>query len=53
MNYLIQPKDSEPFLTRYYEYDNHYTEGMIVYDLVNFLYTTNGIDWKNIAVDIL
>jgi len=53
MNYLIHPKDSEPFLTRYYEYDNHYVEGMIVYDLINEAYTTNGIDWKEITTDHL
>lgn len=53
MNYLIQPKDSEPFLTNWFQYPNHYLEGMVVYDLVNAMYTTNGIDWKPIATDHL
>jgi hypothetical protein len=53
MNYLIQPKDSEPFFTNWFIAKNNYEDGMIVYDLMRSTYTTNGIDWKPIATDHL
>lgn len=52
MRYLIHPKDSEPFLTMWFYEDKHEL-GMIVYNLWNQTYTTNGTDWKPIAVNHL
>ena len=53
MHYLIHPKDSEPFLTRYYDYANHFEDGMIVYNLWNQTYSTDGITWKPIEIEQL
>lgn len=35
MQYLITIPGHEPFTTKWYQYENHYTEGMVVYDLIN------------------
>lgn len=53
MQYLITSKDSEPFFTKWFEADNHFTEAMIVYDLINHCYTTDGITWLKIESDHL
>ena len=52
-NNLIIPKDSEPFLTKWFQYENHYSKGMVVYDLYSHLYTKNGEDWDEIQLDHL
>lgn len=46
--YLIIPKDSDPFLSKWYDYENNYAEGMIVFDFSTKGYTTDGNNWKNI-----
>ena len=53
MTYLILPKDSEPFTTDWFDAENNYVEGMIVFDLVNWSYTTDGKNWKYITFDHL
>jgi hypothetical protein len=53
MRYLVHPKDSHPFFTAYYDFDSHYVEGMIIYDLTKFEFTINGWDWNKITVDHL
>jgi len=53
MQYLITLPNNKPFLTKWYVYDNHYTEGMIIYDLVNFVYSEDGKTWKEINIDHL
>lgn len=51
--YLIHPKDSEPFLTNWFDTENNYAPGMVVYDFQRFRFTTDGITWNPIAVDHL
>jgi hypothetical protein len=51
--YLITQSPYEPFIPQYYEYENHYVKGMIVYNLLNKKYTTDGINWINISFDHL
>ena len=53
MQYLIIPKEGQPFLTKWYDYNNNYTEGMMVYDLDNFCYTTDGKTWNDLPIDHL
>lgn len=55
MRYLITTKKTDPFRTKYYDFENHYNiaEDMKVYDLHKNLYTTNGTDWITLEVDHL
>jgi len=53
MRYLIIPKDIEPFMTPYYNFDNNYVDGMCVYDLDKLCYTTDGRIWNDIPLDNL
>ena len=57
MRYLITftKPGNEPFLTRWFDYDNHYNPdlGMIIFDLEYELYSTNGKDWQSIPQDHL
>lgn len=57
MRYLVTFTNgiNEPFLSQWYEYENHYNEdlGMVVYDFYKFIYTTNGKEWQPIKVDHL
>ena len=51
--YLITQHLLEPFITQYYEYENCYVKGMIVYNLINKTYTTDGLNWMDISIDHL
>jgi len=53
MQYLIQPIDSEPFFTKWFEPENNFMPGMIVYDMHNLTYSTDGKVWKEIEIDHL
>lgn len=55
MRYLITTDGYEPFLTKWFDPDNHFNAeiGMIVYDLVYNKYTTNGYNWIDIEFDHL
>lgn len=50
--YLINDNNKVNY-TNYYDYKNHYIEGMTVIDLENNQYTSNGIDWVEIDEDHL
>ena len=52
MNYLIIDKN-EVFYTQWYQYENHYVEGMIIIDLASNLYTVDGKIWFDIEMDHL
>lgn len=52
MNYLITG-NFQPFFTNWFDKENHYRDGMIVYDLINFKYTEDGDNWIAIPVDHL
>lgn len=57
MRYLVTTDLSEPFLTNFFQPENHWNDdknlNMIVYDLVIMRYTTNGKDWTPLNVDHL
>lgn len=55
MRYLIISNSYEPFLTEWFDYENHYNKDikMIVFDLIELKYTIDGITWKNIEIDNL
>jgi len=53
MRYLITINGNPPFLTKYFEYENHWTNGvnMVVCDLQTLSFTQNGKDWHPIKND--
>lgn len=51
--YIVIPKDSDVFYTQWYSYDNNYSEGMIVVDIVADMFTTDGKTWVEIKGDTL
>lgn len=53
MNYLIPQEGHEPFLTNWYDYENNYNEGMVIYNLLSGTYSTDGITFKEIQEDYL
>ncbi len=56
MRYLITTKETySPFLTEWFEPENHFNADldMIVYDLVENKYTTDGNKWHEIEVDLI
>lgn len=52
MRYLITTPEHPPFLTKWYNPENH-ESGMIVYDLFTLLFTEDGIFWNQISIDNL
>ena len=56
MRYLITTNNvNSPFLTRWFEPENHFNSEieMIVYDLVEKKFTTDGKNWCDIEIDHL
>jgi len=55
MRYLITTKDYSPFLTKWFDAENNFNADleMIVYDLVENKYTTDGKKWHEIEIDHL
>ena len=56
MRYLITTKEvKSPFLTNWFEPENHFNPDieMIVYDLVERKFTTDGKNWHDIEIDHL
>lgn len=56
MRYLITTKDvKSPFLTEWFNADNHFNKDvdMIVYDLLNHVFTIDGKTWWVIDSDHL
>lgn len=53
MRYLITQADHEPFITEWFNSENHYVKGMIVYDFLSLIYSVDGENWKDIIVDHL
>jgi hypothetical protein len=53
--YLVTSKNFEPFLTNYFEFEDHFVVeiNMIVYDLIHRKYTIDGTTWLNIDIDTL
>ena len=56
MRYLVTTKEAyAPFLTEWFDYENHFNPdlGMVVFDLLNCKYTTDGKNWVDINIDHL
>ena len=53
MIYLVTHPNYAPFLTNWFDSENHFTEDMVVYNLLNNTYTTNGIEWIELNIDNL
>lgn len=56
MRYLITTKiNIKPFFTSWFIPENHFDEeiGMVVYDLKECKYTTDGYNWHEIEIDQL
>lgn len=56
MTYLITTKEvASPFLTDFFDPENHFNPDveMIVYDLIQCKFTTDGEVWHDIKVDQL
>lgn len=57
MRYLVTTLNHSPFLTEWFDPENHFNPdpdmGMVVYDLFKKTFTTNGMDWRNIELDSL
>ena len=45
--------NGEVFYTKWYDYVNHYAEGMIVINNLSHKYTNDGINWILITEDSL
>lgn len=56
MRYLITTKETySPFLTKWFDPENHFNPeiDMTVYDLIEYKFTTDGINWHDIEIDHL
>jgi hypothetical protein len=55
MRYLITTPENQPFVTEWFDSENHFSEsvGMVVYDLHKWVYTTDGVTWQEIEQDHL
>lgn len=53
MKYLITHPDFLPFFTNWFDAENNFTEGMVVYNLMAGTFTTDGIIWVEIEEDSL
>jgi hypothetical protein len=53
MQYLVVPKEGKPFLTNWFDYPDRYIDGSTVFNLTNWTFTTNGIDWEETIEDHL
>ena len=52
MQYLIIYQGEANYY-QWYDGENHHVDGMIVIDLINSMYTTNGADWMPVKEDHL
>jgi hypothetical protein len=52
MNYLIY-YEGTPFYTNWFDSDNNFIDGMVVFNLLSRQYTINGKNWIDIKQDHL
>lgn len=52
MQYLVL-HNNKAFYTNWYNYENNYNDGMVVFSLLTDTYTTDGINWEEIEEDHL
>ncbi len=53
MNYLVLPETLDPFYTNWFDAENNFVDGMVVFNLLNHTYTTDGINWYKVKQDHL
>ena len=55
MRYLVTIPNYHAFLTKWFEYENHWDDGkgIVIYDLQTLTYTTDGTTWHPIEQDQL
>ena len=56
MRYLItyiEDNRTKCFYTFYFEPENHFKIGMVVFDLLKKQFTTDGVNWIDIEIDHL
>ena len=55
MRYLVTSNNSEPFLTKWFDIEDHWIDGveMVVYNLISGRYTNDGVKWLEIKFDNL
>ena len=55
IRYLITTNDNQPFLTEWFDPENNFNKdvGMVVYDMLLEVYTTDGDVWNDIMIDHL
>jgi hypothetical protein len=53
MRYLITTPIAPPFFAPFFDAENHFVDGMTVYDLFSKIYTTDGQNWKSINDETL
>ena len=51
MRYLVTTEGYPAFLTKWFDPKNHFIPGMVVYDLAENKYTTDGKNWNEIKID--
>lgn len=53
MKYLIYIPGSEPFFTNVFDAKNNFVDGMVVFNVYQYIYTTDGVNWARITEDKL
>jgi hypothetical protein len=53
MRYLVTQEGMPPMYTKWFHAENNFVNGMVVYDLREHLYTTDGHTWQDIRFDHL
>lgn len=53
MRYLVYIPGGEPFFTNNFQPENHFVDGMVVFDTNYDKYTTDGKQWHDIPSDEL
>jgi hypothetical protein len=53
MKYLIYFPESEPFFTKCFDAENHFVDGMVVFNVHQYVYTTDGTTWLPIEAAYL
>jgi hypothetical protein len=52
MNYLITGS-GEPFYTNWFDFENNYVPGMVVFNLLTCQHTFDGVTWEDTQEDHL
>jgi len=53
MRYLVTSANNEPFFTEWFDAENHFSPGMVVYDLQEGKYMATPGVWEGIETDSL